>query len=270
MQGRLSPLVNGKIQAFPSKTWRDEFPLARECGFDLIEWVFDLTDIDDNPILSARGRNEIACMQKEHGISVPYICCDYFMEYPFSAKNCDTRLLAQGMLVELIKVCPEVGITHIELPLIGAAAIKEQEDKKTVINFLNDLVPLAEKKNIYLLLEVNLDPVAVEALLREIPSKRIQINYDTGNSAYWGFNPAEEIPLYGHRIGNIHIKDVTRKEYSVPLGRGEVDFEQVFGLLKKIGYRGDFVLQTARGEDHTGIAREFYQFTNHYIRQYLK
>lgn len=41
MQGRLSPLVNGCIQAFPWSCWRDEFPLAQQHGFRLLEWTLD-------------------------------------------------------------------------------------------------------------------------------------------------------------------------------------------------------------------------------------
>ena len=29
MQGRLSPMVNGKIQAFPYETWKNEFAIAK-------------------------------------------------------------------------------------------------------------------------------------------------------------------------------------------------------------------------------------------------
>ena len=35
MQGRLSPLVNGKIQAFPWDYWRDEFSLANKYNFNI-------------------------------------------------------------------------------------------------------------------------------------------------------------------------------------------------------------------------------------------
>ena len=33
------------------------------------------------------------------------------------------------------------------------------------------------------------------------------VNYDTGNSASLGYDPSEEISVYGHRIINVHIKD---------------------------------------------------------------
>ena len=39
MQGRLSKPLNGKIQSFPVNSWENEFYLAKDIGFKLIEWV---------------------------------------------------------------------------------------------------------------------------------------------------------------------------------------------------------------------------------------
>ena len=41
MQGRLSALVDGKIQAFPWDAWREEFPRARDLGLTRMEWTID-------------------------------------------------------------------------------------------------------------------------------------------------------------------------------------------------------------------------------------
>ena len=41
MQGRFSPLVNGKIQAFPWDSWSEEFFVANENDFNIIEWTLD-------------------------------------------------------------------------------------------------------------------------------------------------------------------------------------------------------------------------------------
>ena len=46
MQGRLVPPVKGRIQAFPSERWRDEFALAQQAGLQAIEWIYDLDDAE--------------------------------------------------------------------------------------------------------------------------------------------------------------------------------------------------------------------------------
>ena len=48
MCGRMSPQIDNKIQIFPASSWKNEFTAASECGFDSIEWIFDL---QKNPIL---------------------------------------------------------------------------------------------------------------------------------------------------------------------------------------------------------------------------
>ena len=41
MQGRLSPPVDGRIQAFPRVWWREEFALADEADLRIMEWTLD-------------------------------------------------------------------------------------------------------------------------------------------------------------------------------------------------------------------------------------
>ena len=59
MQGRLSALVDGKIQAFPWNEWRQEFPRAKALGLGRMEWTLDQERLRDNPLTTAAGRAEI-------------------------------------------------------------------------------------------------------------------------------------------------------------------------------------------------------------------
>ena len=53
MQGRLSALVDGKIQAFPWDEWREEFPRANALGLTRMEWTIDQERLRDNPLTTA-------------------------------------------------------------------------------------------------------------------------------------------------------------------------------------------------------------------------
>ena len=59
IQGRLSPIVDGKIQAFPWDYWKEEFPLAEKYNFHLIEWTLDQADLYMNPLMTNKGRSKI-------------------------------------------------------------------------------------------------------------------------------------------------------------------------------------------------------------------
>ena len=41
IQGRLSPIINNKIQVFPVENWEKEFSEAKIIGLDMIEWTID-------------------------------------------------------------------------------------------------------------------------------------------------------------------------------------------------------------------------------------
>ena len=59
MQGRFSPLENNRIQSFPWGNWAQEFELAREGNFGLMEWTLDQDRLHQNPLLNVEGQSQI-------------------------------------------------------------------------------------------------------------------------------------------------------------------------------------------------------------------
>ena len=83
MQGRLSPIVNGKIQEFPWNNWQKEFIEASTLGFDLMEWTLDQSCLFDNPLMTKQGQVEINTLSNTYGIKIPSLTGDCFMQAPF-------------------------------------------------------------------------------------------------------------------------------------------------------------------------------------------
>src|ERR1700761_5001250 len=83
MQGRLSPQVDGKIQAFPWEKWRDEFPAAEMLGIGLMEWTLDHDRLTENPLMTAQGQTAIRSLSAAHGVKVGSLTGDIFMQMPF-------------------------------------------------------------------------------------------------------------------------------------------------------------------------------------------
>ena len=71
MQGRLSPQVNGKIQAFPWKHWQNEFKIASENNFKIIEWTIDQERFLENPLMTEDGKAEIKRISKKYEVKIP-------------------------------------------------------------------------------------------------------------------------------------------------------------------------------------------------------
>lgn len=64
MQGRLSPMVNGKIQSFPWDNWKQEVGLAKSIGLSTMEWTLDQDRLYDNLLWSTKfGHKLRGCSQ---------------------------------------------------------------------------------------------------------------------------------------------------------------------------------------------------------------
>jgi hexulose-6-phosphate isomerase len=119
---------------------------------------------------------------------------------------------------------------------------------------LRDAATEAARIGVELHLETDLGPKEFASFLDLIAVDEVRINYDSGNSASLGYAPKEELAAYGERLGSVHIKDRVRGGGSVPLGTGDADFAELFTALLRLGYDGDFILQTARGKDGEEVA----------------
>ncbi len=249
MQGRLGPPESGRFQSFPRERWRDEFPIAARAGLETIEWIYDAYGEDVNPLSTDNGRAELLRLTELHGVLVQSVCADWFMDYPLVAVDGPTRTMRWQRLGWLMDVCAPLGITRIVVPFVDASAIRGSDDVRAVAEGLNGLAPLIDQTGVELHLETALAPGEFAALLGSVDHPGVRVNYDSGNSASLGYRPADEFAAYGPRVGSVHIKDRRFGGGTVPLGQGDTDFDSLFEALAENAYRGDFILQVARGED---------------------
>jgi hexulose-6-phosphate isomerase len=250
MQGRLSPQVNGRIQAFPAEHWREEFALAEAHGFPLMEWTIDAEELAENPLMSAAGREEIRSLEKRHGVKVGSLTADCFMQEPFfkvAGGEAERRFAA---LRDLMAAVGDLGLKFIVLPLVDNGRVETPEQARRLRDGLAGLAAGPTK----IIFESDFAPAELARFIADFPAERFGVNYDIGNSASLGYDPAAEIGAYAARIDNVHVKDRVLGGTTVPLGEGNADLPRVFRLLAQAGYRGDLILQTARAADgdHTG------------------
>jgi len=268
MSGRLSPPVDNHIQFFPVNTWRDEFQIAHDCGFDAIEWVFDL---NPNPILQDDGINEINTLSKKYNIKVTAVCADYFMQkmlFNVEKSELEKNL---AMLKKLIQQCSKLGITILEIPFVDSSSLKTQSDKEQIVTNLQQMVDFANSQNVKITLETDLPPTDFKNLLEKF-GPNIGANYDTGNSAALGYNAKDEIQTLKPWLSNIHIKDRLYGGNTVVFGSGSTDFDLVFSTLAKINYNGQLIIQGAR-EDQKMIkpqdtCKKYLEFVKNYVTKY--
>lgn len=266
MQGRLSLPVDGRIQAFPWESWEREFRLAAAAGVDAIEFIVEADRWRENPLLSAVGREAVVRLCREHRVFVDTLCLDFLMAFPLWEESGEDRPSSLELLRSLIQVAPTLGVTVLNLPLLGRSEVRDDAARRLACEALCRVVPDLESSGLRIALETSLGPEPLHELLRRLDHPAFGVNYDTGNSAYFGHTLAAELAEYGHRIYSVHIKDCRRAHPSVRLGTGETDFESFFSALATLEYEGPIVLQSARTmPDPVEDVREQVRF----VRQWL-
>lgn len=253
MQGRLSPLVDGKIQAFPWKHWKDEFRIAHENGFDLMEWTLDQERLHENPLLTPAGRKEIHLLSQTYGLKIQSLTGDNFMQAPFYKTQGRTRLNLLDDLKKILDSCAALDIRLVLIPLVDQGRLESLEQQESLLQGLEQVRSFLENTKMKIIFESDFPPHLLVHLIEQLPSQTFGINYDIGNSAALGFDPQEEIQTYASRIENVHVKDRLLGSTTVPLGTGNANFPLVFELLKKTQYSKNFILQTARAQDQNHV-----------------
>ena len=205
IQGRLSPIVNDKIQAFPWDSWEEEFKIANSLGLKIMEWTLDCDNLYDNPLMTSSGQKRINELMIKYNISIPSLTGDCFMQQPFfkyTGKKRDKLILD---LKNIIMACKNISIKYIVFPLVDNGSVKNSSEEKSLLEGLKMIEKTLIEKSIKIIFESDYNPNMLKTFISKLSKAYFGINYDTGNSASLGFDADEEINAYGYRILNVHI-----------------------------------------------------------------
>jgi L-ribulose-5-phosphate 3-epimerase len=268
MQGRLSPVIGDRIQAFPWSCWAEEFPLAQRCDFRLMEWTLDQDRLYDNPLLTSDGQAQIRTLCKRHELAIPSLTGDCFMQAPFWKAHGAERSRLQRDFRAIASGCAAVGISIVVVPLVDNGRLDTVEQQDALTDFLVGEAAFLSEHGLRVAFECDYPPLDLARFLDLLDPALFGVNYDIGNSAGLGFDPATEIAVYGQRVLNVHIKDRVLNGTTVPLGMGNADFDTVFGALGRLHYSGNYILQTARAPDgnHAGALTRYRDMAANWMR----
>ena len=144
--------------------------------------------------------------------------------------------------------------------------------QKQILKNLKSIIPYAEDCNVTIALETDLEPNTFFQLLSDFNHPNVKANYDIGNSISNNYVTSEELEILKNLIVNIHIKDRIIHGNTVPLGTGDVNFENFFQILNYIDYQGELIIQGAREDLTKTISPEFtclkyLEFVNRYLEK---
>jgi hexulose-6-phosphate isomerase len=267
MQGRLSPIQGKKIQSFPWKNWKNEFKIGKRLNFKILEWTLDSAKLYSNPLMTKKGQAKIKNLCRKYNFKVLSLTGDCFMQKPFWKINSLKRINLQIDFLNIVYAGSKMGIKFIVLPLVDNGKLESQKQEIILINFLKSIYPILQLNKIKILFETDFEPKKYLKFIKNFNRNFFGINYDTGNSASYGFNPSVEISLFGKYIDNVHIKDRIYKGNTVPLGEGNTDFLTIFKKLKQIKYKGNFILQGARSKNNQQVStiKEYRDFVTKFF-----
>lgn len=270
MQGRLSPIFDGQIQAFPWDCWKSEFAMARSIGLRLMEWTLDQHRLYENPLMTPAGQADIAELSLAHGVIVGSLTGDCFMQSPFWKTVGSERKLLEADFLAVARACSTVGISMLVIPLVDNGSLTSRADEDQLVEVLQTHAGLFRKLGVKVAFESDFLPAELDRFINRLDPSLFGVNYDIGNSAGLGMQPADEIAAYGKRIFNVHIKDRLLGGTTVSLGTGSADFDAVFAALARVSYRGNYILQTARAQDgdHVGLIRCYRDMAANWISSY--
>ena len=87
--------------------------------------------------------------------------------------------------------------------------------------------------------------------LNDLPKRNVGVNFDPANMILYGTgNPIEAIHTLDRHIRHVHIKDAVASARpgqdwgrQVPVGSGQVNFEEFFHALQDVGYSGPVAIE---------------------------
>jgi hexulose-6-phosphate isomerase len=267
MQGRLSAMVDGKIQAFPWGEWREEFPRAKTLGLGRMEWTIDQDRLRDNPLTTGTGQTEIRDLSRQNALLISSLTGDCFMQAPFWKTSGDAQKALVADLDLVLASCRTLGAEFVVIPLVDNGKIEKAEQEEALLRVLLERSASLARQRVKIVFESDLPPAALAQFIGKFPGEVFGINYDIGNSASLGYDCTEEISAYAPRILNVHVKDRLRGGTTVPLGTGAAELGKAIRLIESSGYAGQYILQTARAADgdHAGALANYRDMTMRWL-----
>ncbi len=256
-QGRLTP-SGGVIQQFPNTAWREEFAIAREDGFDYLEWITDREPNPANPLWTGEGLEDARVAMEKAGTPAYSMTYDPLMARPwFEDSDACEEALQEAMTV--FQRAAAIGISLVVLPWLEGSSLRDQPERvsraATIIRRLRNSSPAT------LRYAIETDATVDEQLtLLGSCGDRVGVCYDTGNRSAFGYDVPAEIRLLGERIVHVHIKDKDAAGKNVILGTGQVPFSAVARACKEVGYAGAYTFETTRGSSERETARQHRAF----------
>ena len=254
----MNTLIGIYEKALPKELdWAGRLAAAKTAGYDFVEMSLDESDerlarLD----MPKSERRELNAVILDSGLRIPSMCLSGHRRFPFGSHDPAVREKARDIMRKAIDLCLDLGIRTIQLA--GYDVYYEQHDAGTERRFLEGLewsTALAASRQVMLAMEI-MDTAFMNSISvwkwwdKRIQSPWFTVYPDIGNLTAWNNDVEKELDIGIDRIAAIHLKETRKVTGDFPgqfrdmmFGDGDVDFDLVFTTLKRLNYRGAFLVE---------------------------
>lgn len=250
--------------------WKDKFAIAKENGFDFIEFSIDglLPRIKR---LECSDGEYIALKKMAEEYDMPFETIALTANRYFPLGDPDEELRNKGIMIvkRTIDIAFILGAKIVQIAAYDVnGKISTDETIESACKAFKEVAIYARAKNIIVALEVLEDVPffsSVEKAVRiidELNVSNLRLYADIGNTASIGIVPELDLKSNDDHIVACHIKDAELGAcINITYGEGIVDFTKCFDYFREINYGGLFVAEV-KSEENLEFICELKEISN--------
>lgn len=225
--------------ACPDFSWQDIYSMAKDFNFDGIE----IRGLGDN-IYSTKAApftdEELPnTLDKLKELDIEISC----LSSGEPVNNLETKDKAIAEITDYVELASKLSTKYVRVLGDKLPAPEGEVDDDVVIGIMKELVPVAEKNDVVLLLETNgvySDTSRLKKVLDSINSQHVQALWDVHHPyRFQGESPKTTVSNLGDYIKYVHVKDSVMEDGKVEykmMGTGDLPLKEVFEELHSIDY----------------------------------
>jgi sugar phosphate isomerase/epimerase len=232
---------------------------AAEMGAQGVQ--FDLRNEVRPGELSETGRRQLLHYLEEINLTVASTMFPTRRSY-YDLEELDTRLSATRQAMEFTY---QLNARIMTLRLGRIPEETESEEYQILCQVVNDLARHGNRVGVALAITPTRDePARLLGLLGEILEGPVGFNFDPATFVMAGQNPSQALAQLQESVMHVSVRDAVRDidggGLEVPVGRGEVDWEEFLALLDEAEYKNWLIVDRTQGDDRPGDIRRAMQY----------
>ena len=245
-------------KALPSTlSWPERLAVAKAAGFDFVEISVDETDSRLSRLdWSKSQRLDLVKAMMDSGIRIPSMCLSGHRRFPLGSRDGSIRARAREIMRKAVDLALDIGVRNIQLAGYDVYYETHGDDTEAMLmEGLDWSVSYAAARQVMLSVEI-MDTDFMNSISKwkkwdqAINSPWFTVYPDIGNLTAWNNDVPRELTLGFDRISAIHLKETLKVSKTcvgqfrdMTFGQGQVDFIAAFKTLKKLRYRGAFLIE---------------------------